>query len=427
MAVKLSQKVLLFTACCCFLFVLLVSSIFWSSKKIEQAFIREDYAQQVDNYTNALKHLIISDNIYPQLSNNVAWLKLQNKLTQLLSSAPQLTPHQQTIQNSIDAQNRNLKRLLQHLKGNHSLSENKVAKRHFNARIIAQLESIRSDSNQLFSIIQKDIQQTFQQEAVLLTSMLIISVITLLLGAFKLNFIFNTSLKEVINAIKHNHSGHFQKIHLSHQSQEFGEIVSEFNNMNQKLSETMVSLDVMKKVVAERTKDLELLSKTDPLTQVANRRALFERGKLEFSRVSRTNDSLTLILLDCDLFKNINDQYGHLFGDELLKHICRLCINEIRDVDFLGRYGGEEFIIILPNCDTPAATEIAKRIQHSLAEHSILIEGKKVVATLSMGISTLSNKHKTFEQLIQDADNAMYQAKQNGRNRIEVARSVNLH
>jgi len=427
MDISLIQRVYLFTIGCCFLFAVVVSSVLWSSNKLEKAFERGDYAQQVDNYTSSLKQLIISDSIYSMLENNDNWLKLQYKLTKLLNSAPKLTPHQQTIQNSINSQNNNLKRLLEHLEKKDLTLASEAIKKHLSSRVIAQLESIRSDSVQLFSIVQKDIQDTTDQQAILVISILIASIGLLTYHASKLVRVFKTSLQEVKDAIGQNHSGHFQKIKLSHHSEEFDGIVKEFNNMNQKLSETMVSLDVMKKVVEERTQVLEQLSNTDPLTQIANRRALFERGKMEFSRVSRTNDELTLILFDCDFFKNINDQFGHLFGDELLKHVCKICLEEIREIDFLARYGGEEFIIILPHCNTLGAIELAKRIQSSLADHCIAIKDKEVCMTLSVGVSTLSSKHKTFEQLISDADNAMYQAKRNGRNRIEIADSKSLH
>ncbi len=183
----------------------------------------------------------------------------------------------------------------------------------------------------------------------------------------------------------------------------------------------------MEKIVEERARVLELLSNTDHLTKVANRRALFERANMEFSRAIRSKNKLTSLLLDCDFFKNVNDEFGHLFGDELLIHICKICRQEIRDIDFLARYGGEEFIIVLPNCDISGGIETANRIKHSLAEDCLIIEGKEICATLSIGVCKLSERHKSLDQLINDADKAMYQAKENGRNRIEVLASPNLH
>ena len=257
--------------------------------------------------------------------------------------------------------------------------------------------------------------------------MSVASIIGLLFGAFSLTYIVRKSLNEVKRAFEKNQSGDFQNIQFSHHSQEFDSIAQAFNMMNKKLSDTTVSLTVMKEVVEDRTKVLEQLSNTDALTKVANRRALFERANMEFSRARRVGTELTLLLLDCDFFKKVNDDFGHLFGDQLLVHICKICSQEIRDVDFLARYGGEEFIIVLPHCDIAGGIETASRIQSSLAKNSLTINNQEIAITLSIGACTLNEHHKNLEQLINDTDQAMYQAKKNGRNRIEVLRSTNLH
>ena len=124
-------------------------------------------------------------------------------------------------------------------------------------------------------------------------------------------------------------------------------------------------------------------------------------------------------MIDCDFFKEINDNFGHSFGDEVLLHICKICSNEIRNIDFFARYGGEEFIILLPESALNGAIKTAERIQHSLASNGISFEGKSIDVTLSMGICAINDQHLNFEQLIKDADIAMYKAKNNGRNRIE--------
>jgi len=271
----------------------------------------------------------------------------------------------------------------------------------------------------LSSIAKKGIKNVIENQAQVIISILASSFVILLYGSFRLTSIFKASLDEVKKAFKENHSGHFQKIKLSNRSDEFDSIVEEFNLMNHKLSETTVSLAEMKKAVEKRTQVLEQLSNTDPLTKVANRRALYERGHFELSRVLRTHNQLTVTLLDCDYFKNVNDQFGHQVGDELLKHICKICDQEIRDIDFLARYGGEEFVIILPNCDMKGGVEIANRIQESLAQNMLTVEGKNIHMTLSIGVCMLNDEYTNFEKLLNGADKAMYQAKNNGRNRIE--------
>ncbi len=420
MNVSLTQRIYFFTLTCCILFIVIVGSILWSSEKVDLAFSREEYSQKVSNHASILKQLIISDNIYANNYNADNWLILQSKLMNLLESAPELTPKQQVIQNSINSQSISAKRLFSKINENQLIDASESIKQHLKTRLMTQLEVIRADSVQLSNIVQEDIYDVVKRQSLFIFIILAVSILILLYGSGRLTKVFKVSLNEVKNAFENNHSGNFQKIKLSNQSDEFDSIVTAFNLMNHKLSETMVSLAMMKNIVEDRTRVLEQLSNTDPLTKVANRRALFERGDLELSRADRIHNNLTLILLDCDYFKNVNDEYGHQVGDELLKHICKICNQEIRSIDFLGRYGGEEFIIILPDCDIDGGIEIAKRIQNSLKENNLTIEDEELIVTLSMGISMLTDENETFEQLIHKADKAMYTAKENGRNRIEV-------
>lgn len=419
MKISLMQRIRFFTFCVCALFIALVFSVLVVVQSLELAFERESYAQQIDNNTNVLKQFIINDNVYSRNTIDEHWVEYQSHLAELLNQAPALTPHQQTIQNSIKSQNSNLKRLFEQITQNKLANANKVIKVHFNARLAAQLEAIRADSVELSITVKEDIHSIMRQQAAFVIFILIASVSILSISAFRLIKIFKSSLKEIKRAIEKNTGENFQKVTLSNSYQEFNDIIEKFNLMNQKLSKTTISLDEMKKVVSERTHVLEHLSKTDQLTEVANRRALFERGEMEYSRGQRNKSQLSLILMDCDFFKNINDNFGHVFGDEALKHVCKICLQEIRDIDFLARYGGEEFIVLLPDCDINGGVDIAKRIQHSLAKQSIKFENKEAFITLSMGVVSLSEKHKNFSQLINDADEAMYMAKNNGRNRIE--------
>lgn len=427
MKISLSKRIYFFTMSCCLLFAVIVSSILWSSQKVELAFSRNNYAQKVENHTNILKQLITSDDIYDSNYNADNWLLSQSKLVNLLKTAPSLTPQEQTIQNSIISQSNNVKRLFNKISEHKLKNANETIKKHLKTRLMTQLEIIRADSVQLSTIVQSDIHDVIKRQVTIIISILSISFFILFYGSFRLTHIFRTSLKEVKRAFEQNHSGHFQKIQLSNHSDEFEVIVLAFNLMNHKLSETTVSLTEMKKIVEEKTHVLELLSKTDPLTQVANRRALFERGTMELARKNRSRTNLSLMLLDCDYFKVVNDQFGHQVGDELLKHVCKICAQEIRDIDFLARYGGEEFIIILPDCDLIGGAEIAKRIQTTLVKQCLKIDNKEICMTLSIGIATLNDKHTNFEQLINEADKAMYQAKENGRNRIEVSGEQSLH
>ncbi len=156
--------------------------------------------------------------------------------------------------------------------GNKHLNQtSKIIKNHLKARLAAQLETISDDSKQLLAMVQADIHSTMYQQGVSIVSVLIVSICMMLASSYNLIRIFKTSLHEIKHAIEKNSYDDFQKIELSQKSSEFDDIVQKFNSMNRKLSETTVSLDVMKQVVKERTQFLEKLSNTDPLTQVANR------------------------------------------------------------------------------------------------------------------------------------------------------------
>lgn len=427
MKLNLQQQVYMFTLSSCFLFVLLVISISWSTQIIDLAMKREKYASKVESHINILKQYIISENIYAGNHNVEYWLSLERKFYQLLKRAPSLTAQQKTIQLSIESQNENVLRLYRTISENKLQNAKDSIKNHLRIRLVAQLEAIRSDSIQLSSIAKTDIQNVIKHQAMFILLILSVAILMLIYGAIRLTKIFRVSLQEVKDAFEKNHSGSFQDIQLSNQTEEFSSIANAFNAMNQKLGTTMVSLESMKKIVDDRTHELELLTKTDPLTKAANRRALFERGEVEFSRVQRIKSQLAIILLDCDFFKNINDKYGHLVGDEILKNICKICSEEIRTVDFFARYGGEEFVILLPDCDLSGAVETAKRIQQSLAVNCLVFDEREICVTVSIGICETTTKHNNFGELIKDADTAMYKAKTNGRNKIEVLDNITRH
>lgn len=420
MKLSLQQHIYFFILSSCLFFVVLVSSILWSIHVVDVAIERERYAHKVENHSNVLKQFIRSENIYAKDHNIDQWLLLEAKFNELLTRTPSLSSEQKTIQYSIESQNKNVLKLFNVIHENKLKKADDRIKQHLKLRLIMQLEAISSDAKQLFNIVQKDLHRVIKRQVTLVLSILSLSLIILIFGAFKLVKIFSTSLNEVKLAFTKNRCGNYQNIKLSNKSEEFESIANAFNEMNTELSATTVSLESMRKIVAERTEVLEQLSKTDPLTKVANRRALFEKGHDEFTRLQRSGSSFSLILLDCDLFKDINDKYGHLFGDEVLQHICFVCNEEIRSIDFFARYGGEEFIILLPESELSGAIATAERIQSSLAKQTITLEGVDVYVTLSIGICQAEKRHGCFEDVIKDADAAMYKAKENGRNRIEV-------
>ena len=132
----------------------------------------------------------------------------------------------------------------------------------------------------------------------------------------------------------------------------------------------------------------------------------------------RYNQPLSILLFDIDFFKKINDTYGHLVGDYVLKELAKLVLSQIRESDICGRVGGEEFLIILPNTKLIGALKLAERLRLSVESYEFIYGGKKIPVTISIGITSLS-KNDSFESLYERVDEALYLAKKSGRNRVE--------
>ena len=166
---------------------------------------------------------------------------------------------------------------------------------------------------------------------------------------------------------------------------------------------------------------LEALATTDPLTRVLNRRALLDRLNTEVDRARRYESSLTLLLLDLDHFKQINDTAGHLAGDTVLRQIGELLEEAIRKVDIVARYGGEEFVVILPETALEGGVAFAERLRERIALQSFDVgAGRTVHLTVSVGIATFpSALVASTEDLFARADEALYRAKSAGRNQVQ--------
>ncbi len=163
-------------------------------------------------------------------------------------------------------------------------------------------------------------------------------------------------------------------------------------------------------------KEIETLAITDALTQVYTRRYFLERFAEEIQRAQVRKSKLSLLLLDADHFKKINDQYGHLTGDETLKQVAQILRENIREIDIAGRYGGEEFGIVLPETDMQGALLVAERIRKAAAARTIKAYDAALRITISTGISAYPADGKMVEELIDKADWALYRAKSQGRN-----------
>jgi len=167
---------------------------------------------------------------------------------------------------------------------------------------------------------------------------------------------------------------------------------------------------------------LEELAHTDPLTKTLNRRALGERLGAEMERVRRYSTTMSLLLIDLDHFKQVNDNHGHLAGDEVLIEVSSLLQRVVRAVDIVARYGGEEFIVVLPETGGPGAEAFAERLRELIEGHAFVASrGKPIRLTTSIGVSSFPGFGvESVEDLLANADQALYRAKSDGRNRVRV-------
>jgi diguanylate cyclase (GGDEF)-like protein len=165
-------------------------------------------------------------------------------------------------------------------------------------------------------------------------------------------------------------------------------------------------------------KKLKYLAKTDSLTKLYNRRTLFEKGAEAVERAKNEKNSLSVILLDVDFFKSINDNYGHDIGDEVIKIIAELGSETMRSRDLFARLGGEEFAGILPGVGCDEAKAIAERLREKVANKDLSALEIKQKLTVSIGVACLDQVDTSFDDLLNAADIAMYFAKANGRNRV---------
>jgi diguanylate cyclase (GGDEF)-like protein len=168
--------------------------------------------------------------------------------------------------------------------------------------------------------------------------------------------------------------------------------------------------------------EVQSLALTDPLTGLQNRRSLFELGKVELARAHRMNRAFCCMMLDLDHFKQVNDTYGHPVGDQVIKEFARRCKSSVREVDLVGRYGGEELVILLPETDRKTAMQVAERLRASIAAGPIRVGEKEIAMTVSIGVAAKDENTLHLDTLIARADQAMYIAKHKGRNRVAMSK-----
>ena len=226
-----------------------------------------------------------------------------------------------------------------------------------------------------------------------------------------------------------------KRIHLSNtENNELRELQEHMNNMlsamstdrQRLLEDEQAKRDWLEEAVAKRTEDLQILNEKlkylatrDSLTGVLNRGSFFETAQKMLLHCQNERSSVSFILMDLDYFKRINDTYGHFIGDKVLIHFTQTLQVLLRKSDLLGRVGGEEFAIFLPDTGLDAAYKIADKIRQTISDAVLKVEGKTVTYTVSLGVESSGPKEHSIDELFKHADLKLYGAKDKGRDRVE--------
>ncbi len=179
---------------------------------------------------------------------------------------------------------------------------------------------------------------------------------------------------------------------------------------------TVVLRDITERKVS--SDNLANLLTKDHLTGAVNRAHFFNLAEKEFARASRYEHSISIIMLDADHFKHVNDSWGHPIGDEVLKSIVKIAEGILRPGDTIARFGGEEFVVMLPKINSLDASVTAERLRSSIEASSVDTGGEEIKITVSIGCASMNESRSTLKQLLISADSALYHAKSKGRNCI---------
>jgi len=203
--------------------------------------------------------------------------------------------------------------------------------------------------------------------------------------------------------------------------EKYDKLLDDFQQLEAELKKARRTIEIkeieLKAVLAQSHE----ISNSDVLTFLPNRRKIIGDLQAEVIRAARYGSPLSISLVDIDHFKNVNDNYGHLTGDETLRTIAARLRDQIRHPDTIGRYGGEEFLIVLPNSDSKDATEQAARLCQQIRDLKIDTEKHQFTVTISVGVAQFRNGQENWEQFLSRADDALYQAKENGRDQWAMA------
>jgi two-component system, cell cycle response regulator len=199
---------------------------------------------------------------------------------------------------------------------------------------------------------------------------------------------------------------------------DFAELKARLNSML-RIKRLQEELEERERQLLEANERLRHMSQTDALTGLDNRRNLEERIEEMFEHAKRLNEPFACVMVDLDRFKSVNDTYGHQAGDAVLKQLAKILRQEVREIDRAGRYGGEEFMLLLPGTVLDAAVTFAERVRKHIEGHTFTFDGTSIQRTASFGVSAWPHPRIAHcDGLVRAADDALYVAKETGRNRV---------
>jgi diguanylate cyclase (GGDEF)-like protein len=276
-------------------------------------------------------------------------------------------------------------------------------------------------------ILQHKAEEIFTPLTQLINKLIIASVVFTIFGVLVASFVsisITDNVKKLQSAISKIGGGNLDANIDVKSKDEIGQLASAFKKMTRDLKDTLVMRDKLSEEITEHKRlqqALEILSSFDELTGIGNRRQFDKTIDLEWRRAMRVDTPLALIMIDIDFFKEYNDLYGHVAGDECLKILAQTIKNSLRRPgDFVARYGGEEFAVTLPDTNANSAFILAESLRENIVQLNIIHEGSKISknVTISLGVSSIiPETQKTIINFISSADEALYKAKREGRNR----------
>lgn len=237
--------------------------------------------------------------------------------------------------------------------------------------------------------------------------------------------LFASAINDILHSLLLIKTGYYLGLGL------FALILSQSSFLALRFSDALKTEETLKNdleiLVKKRTEELyaqrnefEHLSNVDPLTHLYNRRYLSDALSIEFEGFQRYQSTFCVLIIDIDYFKNVNDLHGHLVGDEILVALSSLILENTRKTDVLGRFGGEEFVLMMRYTDATNALKHADRLRILIETHTFITKAGPLHITISFGVSEVSSLDKHEEAVLHRADLALYQSKNNGRNQVNL-------